>query len=458
MVPDNPNPENPKVMVQYPRGAIMRTWAFKYNRINDIKIEDVLQALTCKTAVLASFQWDDHWIFTKLNPIRSKQYWIMSGKGPGVQNEIMRQAKEANTPVTIHFPPMTGQTMNMHCKFMLLFHPSHLRIAIPTANLVPVDWGETPINRQTGKMEQPACIENSVFIVDLPRRASGDVGKKAELTEFGKEFLRMLEAMQVMGDLLEGILRFDFSATNDLRFVHSIGGVRPVSQCRQEPTGFYSLARAVRSLGLDKVTSMEIDYAASSFGALNDGFLRLLYASASGGSWEVQDLQKLGAEIRKRIRLYFPLEKTVLSSNGGAACGGTNTLRREDYNANAFPRECMRDYQSVRRPRILSHNKLLLVRGRRGPKKEPFAWAYVGSANLSESAWGKVVPGKETRFLCRNWECGVVMPVLEEDARKVQWMGDIPDIGILLYVLEVPFKTGNEFRYLGEKPWFFLEH
>jgi hypothetical protein len=38
---------------------------------------------------------------------------------------------------------MDGQVNCMHSKLMLLFHPGYLRIAVPTANLMPFDWGET---------------------------------------------------------------------------------------------------------------------------------------------------------------------------------------------------------------------------------------------------------------------------------------------------------------------------
>lgn len=37
---------------------------------------------------------------------------------------------------------MEGQVNCMHSKLMLLFHPNYLRIAVPTANLTAVDWGE----------------------------------------------------------------------------------------------------------------------------------------------------------------------------------------------------------------------------------------------------------------------------------------------------------------------------
>lgn len=38
---------------------------------------------------------------------------------------------------------MDGQVNCMHSKLMLLFHPTYLRIVVPSANLVPYDWGES---------------------------------------------------------------------------------------------------------------------------------------------------------------------------------------------------------------------------------------------------------------------------------------------------------------------------
>lgn len=62
------------------------------------------------------------------------------------------------------------------------------------------------------------------------------------------------------------------------------------------------------------------------------------------------------------------------------------------------------------------------------------AWAYVGSANLSESAWyvatwkslnvpngyhrGRLVQDRTTKkpkLNCRNWECGVLVPVIDKE-------------------------------------------
>ena len=109
------------------------------------------------------------------------------------------------------------------------------------------------------------------------------------------------------------------------------------------------------------------------------------------------------------------------------------------------------------------HNKLIFVRpssssggGRKG------AWVYVGSANCSESAWGKVSRDRVSKGLklnCRNWECGVVFPVRvgggdggqRENGRKLS-LSDTFD-GVISVPMEYP---GAE--YGAKKPWFFTEN
>ena len=56
------------------------------------------------------------------------------------------------------FPPMDGQVNCMHSKLMLLFHPHYVRLVVPTANLVPFDWGE-----QGGCMENVAVGHDRIF-------------------------------------------------------------------------------------------------------------------------------------------------------------------------------------------------------------------------------------------------------------------------------------------------------
>lgn len=43
------------------------------------------------------------------------------------------------------FPPMEHGAGSMHSKLQLLKFPNYIRVAVPTGNLVPYDWGETGV-------------------------------------------------------------------------------------------------------------------------------------------------------------------------------------------------------------------------------------------------------------------------------------------------------------------------
>jgi hypothetical protein len=202
------------------------------------------------------------------------------------------------------------------------------------------------------------------------------------------------------------------------------------------------------------VKDLELDYATSSLGALKDSFLKQLYIAASG-ELPLSD-HDVPSDYLDRIRIYFPSRDTVIKSTGGPACGGIITLNRKFYGA-TFPKQCMREYKSTRKG-VLSHNKILLARGRK-KDNTPFAWAYIGSANLTESAWGaqKVLKsGKEGALTIRNWECGVVVPVPEETLKGLDLEdGEIAPMSVFEGTLEVPFQHPGE-EYEGKEPWFFM--
>ena len=190
-------------------------------------------------------------------------------------------------------------------------------------------------------------------------------------------------------------------------------------------------------------------------GALTTDFLSQLYAAARGDP----DLTstKPPPDLLDRIRIYFPSRDTVINSTGGAPCGGIITLDKSHYSQPSFPKTCLRDFKSTR-PGLLSHNKMLLARGLK-KDGQPFAWAYVGSANLSESAWGsqKVLQsGKRGKLVLRNWECGVVVPVPEDRFGGLELGGDeVPPMSVFEGTVEVPFMYPGE-RYEGG-PWFCRE-
>ena len=507
----------PAGSIKYPKGVVKKTWAFRHDRTgDDIKLEEVLEPSTLRTAVLSAFQWNTEWVLSKLKtPLTggsTKCAFVMQAKEDKLREEMLEQTAEWRKFLRLCFPSMEGQIHCMHSKLMLLFHPEKLRVAIPTANLLDFDWGESGL------------MENSVFMIDLPRLKDGGKMKVEELTGFGKEMMHYLEKQELDEDIRKGVLNFDFEATKGMAFVHTVGGAQYGEDA--ERTGLPGLGRAVRELGLQTEDNLEIDFVASSIGSLNDDYLRNVHAAARGEdmiaradqtsteaktdffkpqkSSTASSAQPKGAGIRDKLRIYFPTHDTVTSSTAGAA--GTICLSRKWYEASTFPRQSFRDYKSTR-PGLLSHNKILYARGKQkleenaGGKKD-IAWCYVGSANMSESAWGKLVydrKEKDWKINCRNWECGVLLPVSDdvlvdhrnkmkaEDEGEVEVKKEKIDgedsetesedeyerrvekektrkekddgiVGLEVFegVVKPPCRMPGE-RYEGKQPWYFME-
>ncbi len=126
-------------------GTVKKTWAFGHDRVgDDIKLEEVLQKDDLNLGVLSSFQWDIDWLLAKINTGMTKITLVMQAKDQAIQQQYRRETA-AMSNLRLCFPSMEGQINCMHSKLMLLSHPNHLRVAVPTANLVSYDWGETGI-------------------------------------------------------------------------------------------------------------------------------------------------------------------------------------------------------------------------------------------------------------------------------------------------------------------------
>ena len=73
-------PANSGSSLEYPNGAVKKTWAFGYKRDNDITFEEVIQKSDLNLAVLSSFQWDTDWLFTKFNTKDTRFILVMGAK------------------------------------------------------------------------------------------------------------------------------------------------------------------------------------------------------------------------------------------------------------------------------------------------------------------------------------------------------------------------------------------
>ncbi|KAK2039736.1 ubiquitin interaction domain-containing protein [Colletotrichum somersetense] len=397
----------------FPKGAFKRTWAFGYPRIGEeIKIEEVLQKDKLQLAVLSSFQWDEEWLLSKVDVRQTRMLLVAYAN-----NEAEKAAIRANAPtglVRFCFPPMHGGYM--HSKLQILKYEGYLRIVIPSGNLVPYDWGETGV------------LENMVFLIDLPKLESIQQAAPPAETLFGTELRRFLRALGLDEKLIKSLDSYDFTETRRYGFVHSIAGSHANDSWQH--TGYCGLGSTVRSLGLATEDAVDIDYVASSLGSLNHAYLKAIYYACQGDS----GMKDYGARqskptrskavkagldgsklvdngplhLQRHFRIYFPSENTVSLSRGGRSSAGTISFQEKWWKSSTFPRELLRDCQSARSG-LLIHTKAIFVRARDGA-----AWAYMGSANLSESAWGRLVKDRESgaaKLSCRNWECGVLVAV-----------------------------------------------
>lgn len=503
---DDIKPENPQPRpiaasrpdLKYPAGVVLKTWAFGHERTgNDIKIEEVLEKRTLRTAVLSAFQWNTQWLFPKLELPRTKLILIMQAKTELERTARRKEIEGAEDYLQLCFPPMEGQINCMHSKLMLLFHPHKLRVVIPSANLTNYDWGETGV------------MENSAFIIDLPRLPvylkadESSVADKHESdatawTQFASSLTDFLTKQKLEARVTESLRTFDWSATANVAFVHTSGGAWYGPDMNS--TGLTGLSRAVKSFGLATNNDLQIDFAASSIGSLNAPYLTQLHFAAQGrlnvGAQDQAVPTTSHPSLKGSLRIVFPTHDTVANSKGGTANAGTICMPAKYWQQPTFPSAHFRDYKSTR-ARMLSHNKAMYARGMhrdaQGGGVRPIAWLYVGSANMSESAWGKLVfdkTKKRVKINCRNWECGVLLPVdaasaqlpttvarpdeqikagedkgeddgdadtastMSEEPAVVPGEVQIPPMSVFDQIFPTPFQYPAE-EYNGRRPWNF---
>ncbi|OLL25772.1 Tyrosyl-DNA phosphodiesterase 1 [Neolecta irregularis DAH-3] len=227
---------------QYLNGVIKLTHVNGYVKKEEhISIEEVFQKDSLQAAVLSSFVIDHEWVFSKLN-IGSYPIVLVQHSGSITDSTQARQIPEQLPKVSVVFPPM-GKARCMHSKLQLLFHIEFLRVVIPTANLIPQDWGEI------GAMENE-CIDSRFNY--LLTRASITTSSR-----FGDDLLYFCEASKYPENVRQKIKEFNFSGAR-VGILHSIGGEHFGSDSVRM-TGFPLLAETVQRMGLQN-TQVKLDY------------------------------------------------------------------------------------------------------------------------------------------------------------------------------------------------------
>ncbi|KAL2164557.1 hypothetical protein VTH06DRAFT_3774 [Thermothelomyces fergusii] len=408
-----PDPSRPSgstgLRLPFPRGVVKKTWAYgQPRRGDDIKIEEVLQKQHLQLAVLSSYQWDEVWMLSKIDIARTKLILVAFAA-----DEAQKEEMRSNVPrdrIRFCFPPMHGFG-SMHSKLMLLKYEKYLRIVVPTGNLMSFDWGET------------GTMENMVFILDLPRFETAEERVAQKLNRFADQLFYFLRAQGLDEKLVDSLRNYDFTEAGRYEFVHTIPGSHTGDNALR--TGYCGLGQSVKALVGARSEPVELDVVCASLGAVNYGLLTALYYACLGDPLREYEERTSGNQskrdeftsravslVKEHMRIFFPSRETVLRSKGGKDGAGTICLLSKWWQAPTFPRELVRDCRSVRQG-VLMHTKALYVRPCSPAAEHPArCFAYVGSANLSESAWGRLSRDRASgklKLTCRNWECGVLL-------------------------------------------------
>ncbi|GAA6000898.1 hypothetical protein JCM10207_004710 [Rhodosporidiobolus poonsookiae] len=329
---------------------------------------------------------------------------------------------------------INGQHGNMHTKVMVYYHPTFVRIVIPTANAVPYDW---------------STIDNAFYVHDFPLQSrplspSEDPSplNNPTHTEFSRRFFAILQNLNVPKRFLVNSRAYDFSSSSDIRLVWSTQGRYEFRDEREvrKSGGLGSLARGVESFNFAPGGRWEIEVTGSSIGKYTTKWLCQFYAACLGiepisyftrrgkelPPANVVPTQPERGPIKLPLKIVFPTEDELVNSYMGPEHGGTLFCPTSSWNTSTFPRHLFHRGQS-KRDRVPAHTKIILALHKyssNAPSSSPQkheGWIYVGSHNFTGAAWGRPENGSGgPQITLNNYELGVLLPLRANSAEELE--------------------------------------
>ena len=323
-----------------------------------------------------------------------------------------------------------------HSKILVLVYAEFLRIVITSCNMMDIDT---------------VLGDNHWYIHDLPRGASRS---KEMISSFETDFLSHLSALNVPDTFTRSIQgMYDYSKVK-VHLTTSVPGVS--SGTKAEKHGLLRLRRIVNDLDLELPRlgngKLRLDLCAASIGGLTAKWLNSFNDCALGKG-------KITADDENRavpdVKLFYPTVGDVKSADSLSQDAASNIgchIHPWTGAPDAIKR-IFHHYQSKDTGKLF-HQKLILAYNPRDASAPPY-YVYIGSANLSQSAWGALEADKKTnKATCNtklvkvsNFECGVIVPgtlvkdLLEEGTAT--WQSGI-----------VPFEqTAAPYTLPRDKPW-----
>ena len=328
-----------------------------------------------------------------------------------------------------------------HSKIMLLVYPTFLRVVITSCNMMDIDT-------EMG--------DNHWYIHDVPKLHAQ---KKHVLTDFETDLLAHLQHLSTPDDFIDSIRGLYDYSTVKVHLVTSVPGV--CAGIKAEKHGLLRLRRVLLDLQLklpDKKTAgnLQLEVCTASVGDLNAKWLSGFHDCALGKEFFPVSESNNDYEVPD-MKLFYPSVSDVKSADELAqeAASNIGCHTRPWNKASNEIKQIFHHYESKDKGRLF-HQKLILAYDPSDKAiTSPPYYLYIGSANLSQSAWGGLEKDKkknketcDTKLVkMSNFECGVVVPgLLVPDllaSGTVDWREGI-----------VPFvQTAKRYNLAKDKPW-----
>ncbi|KAI0551530.1 tyrosyl-DNA phosphodiesterase I [Xylaria curta] len=375
--------------------------------------------------------------------------------GLKVQEKVTRKRLDSLRPILqdLHRQKY-GQNMHTfyawgpgscHSKILLLVYPTFLRIVITSCNMMDIDT---------------MLGDNHWYIHDVPKRPSpstrSPVGFEADLLSH----MEALGAPKAFLDSIKGVYNY---STVKVHLLTSVPGT--CSGAKAENHGLLRLRRIIKQLdlklpGKEKLEKLQLEVCTASVGNLNAKWLNGFHDCALGkDTLETHD----GARNVPKLKLFYPTMKDVKNADEVARDAASN-IGCHTRPWDTAPQEVKRifhHYESKDRGKLF-HQKFILAYNPQDTTQLPY-YVYVGSANLSQSAWGALEHDKRgnestsSKKLVKlsNFECGVLIPGhlikdLLEDGTASWQEGIVPHVQTALPYDLPKDKAWNDYRWTND--------
>ena len=319
----------------------------------------------------------------------------------------------------------------MHMKFIILFYKDRLRLMIFSGNLVDYDWRR---------------IENTAFIHDFPLLKND---QRDTTSDYGKQMRRILSSLSVPAGhhAMRMMGTYDMSSNCEAKIVASIPTFTPVIGWPAiEELGIGRLGKLVREILDEKMVEVDIEAQGSSMGSYSPRWLQQFHLLCTGADYKRYLPLPVGAKAIKAwasatkckeseqwppVRLLFPCESWVKTQSVEGTNGALTFFGKKKVSIEKGFIKLIHQPVSLRGNIMMHHKAIIAIKkgseqiscSDGGNENDIAGWAYMGSHNLTQAAWGNISLGKkggEVQLSINNWELGIIVPMRLNDLQESQ--------------------------------------